>query len=64
MAVFRVEKTKDFTMDISPERQQIRLKERDPSSFERFQTIWIPREEHYFTACQIRSYCDLVVWGG
>ena len=51
-------------MDISPERQQIRLKERDPSSLERFQTIWIPREEHYFTACQIRNCCDLVTWGG
>ena len=50
-------------MDISPERQKIRLKERERSSFERFQTIWIPREEHYFTACRIRSCCDLVIWG-
>lgn len=49
-------------MDISPERQQIRLKERDPSSFENFQNIWIPREELYFTACQICDCCDLVVW--
>ncbi len=51
-------------MDISPERQEIRLKERDPSSLEKFHTIWIPREEHYFTACQIRSCCDLVIQEG
>ncbi len=51
-------------MDISPERQQIRLKERDPSSLEKFHTIWIPREEHYFTVCQIRSCCDLVIQEG
>jgi len=51
-------------MDISPECQEIRLKERDPLSFERFQTIWIPREEHYFTACKIRSCCDLIILCG
>ena len=49
-------------MDISPECQKSRLKERGPSSFERFQTIWIPREEHYFTAYKVRNYCDLVIW--
>ncbi len=62
----RLQKNYDLRvfMDISPERQKIRLKKRDSSSFERFQTIWIPREEHYFTACQTRNCCDLVVWGG
>lgn len=51
-------------VDISPDTQKIRLMERDPSTFEAFQTVWVPREEHYFTACQVRSHCDLVIWGG
>lgn len=51
-------------MDISPECQKSRLKERDSSSLERFQSIWIPREEHYFTVCQVRNRCDFVLWNG
>lgn len=61
----RLQKNYDFRvfMDISLERQKIRLKERDPSSYDMFQTIWGPREEHYFTACHVRNCCDLVIWG-
>ena len=51
-------------VDISPDIQKIRLMERNPSAFEAFQTVWVPREEHYFDACQVRSHCDLVIWGG
>ena len=49
-------------LDISPQLQKIRLKERDPSSFESFQAVWIPREEYYFTVCKVRRCCDLLLW--
>ena len=51
-------------VDISPQIQSARLIKRDPSAFEAFQNIWIPREKYYFTACGVRSHCDLVIWGG
>ena len=50
-------------LDISPETQERRLTARDPSAVETFRTIWIPREEHYFDACRVRSHCDLVLRG-
>ena len=36
---------------------------RNPAAFEAFQTMWIPREEAYFSACQVREHCDLVLNG-
>jgi hypothetical protein len=55
-----------FTWTISIFRlQSVQKKEwRNPSAFEAFQTVWVPKEEHYFDACQVRSHCDLVIWGG
>ena len=38
-----------------------RLTARDPSVVEAFRTVWIPREEHYFDACQVRGCCGLVL---
>ena len=48
-------------LDISPETQERRLTARDPSVVEAFRTVWIPREEHYFDACQVRGCCGLVL---
>lgn len=50
-------------LDISPELQAKRLMARNPAAFEAFQTMWIPREEAYFTACRVREHCDLVLNG-
>ena len=50
-------------MDISPKTQKARLKKRNPSTFEAFQTIWIPREEQYFKVCDVRENCELILNG-
>ena len=50
-------------LDISPELQAERLTARNPAAFEAFQTMWIPREEAYFSACQVREHCDLILHG-
>ena len=47
--------------DISPEAQLKRLKARDADAVHAFLTAWIPREEQYFSACEIRDRCDLVI---
>lgn len=44
----------------SPEIQKQRLLHREGQNmFIRFLTEWIPREEHYFSACAIADHCDL-----
>lgn len=50
-------------LDISPELQAKRLMARNPAAFEAFQTMWIPREEAYFSACRVREHCDIVLNG-
>lgn len=50
-------------LDIDPEKQKVRLLARNPAAFEAFQTMWIPREETYFAACQVREHCDIVLNG-
>lgn len=50
-------------LDISPEPQAERLIARNSAAFEAFQTMWIPREEAYFSACQVREHCDIVLNG-
>ena len=50
-------------LDVSPECQNLRLLGRDPAAVEMFQRVWIPREEAYFTAYQVRSCCDLCISG-
>ena len=50
-------------LDISPELQAERLMARNPAAFESFQTMWIPREEAYFSACRVREHCDIVLNG-
>lgn len=47
-------------MDISPKKQQQRLKERNPKSWRMFDEVWIPREEYYFSACSVPEHCDLI----
>ena len=45
----------------SAEEQKQRLMEREGERFARFQEIWIPLEERYFAAYQIRERADLVL---
>lgn len=48
-------------MDIAPEKQLSRIALRDPNHVEAFRTVWIPREEFYFTQCAVRERCDIVL---
>lgn len=48
----------------SAEEQKRRLTEREGERFARFREIWIPLEERYFAAYQIREYADLVLETG
>ena len=48
-------------LDISPEVQLERLKTRNADAVNAFLTTWIPREEQYFSVCNIRDLCDLVI---
>lgn len=50
-------------LDVDPKLQNARLMARNPAAFEAFQTMWIPREEAYFSACQVREHCDIVLNG-
>ena len=38
-----------------------RIALRDPNHVEAFRTVWIPREEFYFTQCAVRERCDIVL---
>ena len=55
----------DYTifLDVSKETQQTRLLSRNPERFEQFETIWIPREEDYFTTYNIVANCMMRLWG-
>ena len=51
-------------MDIDPESQLENIRNRiggDVNRLEKFKTIWIPKEEAYFTAYKIEEQSDLVV---
>lgn len=48
-------------MDIAPDKQLSRIALRDPNHVEAFRTVWIPREEFYFTQCAVRERCDIVL---
>ena len=48
-------------MDIAPDKQLSRIALRDPGHVEAFRTMWIPREEFYFTQCAVREACDAVL---
>lgn len=48
-------------MDIAPDKQLSRIALRDPGHVEAFRTMWIPREEFYFTQCAVRERCDMVL---
>lgn len=45
----------------SAEEQKQRLMEREGERFARFREIWIPLEERYFAAYQVREHADLVL---
>lgn len=47
-------------MTVSPEEQLLRIRGRDPALAESFQKQWIPREESYFSACDVSAHCDIV----
>ncbi len=48
-------------LEIGSGQQLERLRIRDPGAVDGFLTTWIPREEQYFSACAVRSQCDLVL---
>lgn len=48
-------------VDISPEKQLKRLKERNPEKLERFVNEWIPMENRYFETYSIREKAHLVL---
>lgn len=47
-------------MTVSPQTQLARLAARDAKKLGMFQTRWIPLEERYFEAFDLRSRCELV----
>ena len=47
-------------LDIPKAEQLARLANRDPAALPAFQSRWIPKEELYFIACQVRENCDKV----
>lgn len=52
-------------LSIDPERQQQRLLARNgPEGLRRFNEMWIPLEEAYFSQLHIREHCDLSFDGG
>ena len=55
----------DYTifLDISKNTQRARLFARSPESFERFEALWIPREESYFAAYSIKENCIIRLCG-
>ena len=49
-------------LDISPERQRERiLKRNTPETAERHFSLWIPMEERYFSAFEVKKSCDEVI---
>lgn len=46
-------------LTVNPETQIARIKARNPDSAAMFQSRWIPLEEKYFAACEIKNRCDL-----
>lgn len=48
-------------VDIDPENQIERIAKRNPDMIDAFRTRWIPMEEHYFTAFNIKEKADIVV---
>ncbi len=41
--------------------QDVRLKNRGEWLYDRFQSVWLPLEREYFSACQPERICDLVL---
>ncbi|MBR6760501.1 MAG: (d)CMP kinase [Oscillospiraceae bacterium] len=50
-------------LDITPQQQAERLAMRDRQSAAQFHSVWIPREEQYFSAYDIRQRCDRILYG-
>ncbi len=50
-------------LDITPQQQAERLAMRDGKAAARFHSVWIPREEQYFTAYDIRQRCERILYG-
>lgn len=48
-------------LDITDETKLSRLKKRSPEKLDRFINDWIPKENLYFEALNIKEKCDLVV---
>jgi len=49
-------------LDISPELQQERIVRRNtPEMAKRFFETWIPMEEKYFSAMNIKEQCDIII---
>lgn len=46
-------------LSVSADEQRRRIIKRNADSAELFFSKWIPLEEHYFTSCGTKSYCDL-----
>lgn len=51
-------------VEATPEIRQERLLKRDgPEMLERFRSVWIPLENHYFSSCCVKECCHLI-WNG
>jgi len=48
-------------MSVNKEEQAHRLAQRNPAMIDQFLKRWIPLEEHYYTATDIVSRCDIVI---
>lgn len=53
----------DFSifLDISDALQMQRIEMRNPDKVEMFQKKWIPLENHYFEAFDVKQHCDLIL---
>lgn len=49
-------------LTVEPDEQIRRIRQRNgQAEAERFRNVWIPLEEHYFSACEVPEHCDLVI---
>ena len=48
-------------VEISPEKQLARIKERNPDKLQRFVEEWIPMENRYFEEFEISDKCDIIL---
>lgn len=51
----------NILLEVSKELQLERLKERNPENYDTFINRWIPLEEKYFAACDLKAIADIVI---